>query len=98
MNETAILSPATPHGHGQPDCEGLWAAKRETFQSAVKPSGPMAWRAGRNRPWNDGCGQSGRLENEGSCASGAKSQPPGPAELEREREGERLRRGHLHVG
>src|ERR1051325_9839374 len=40
MNETAILSPATPHGHGQPDCEGLWAAQRETEGSA--PSGPMA--------------------------------------------------------
>src|SRR4026208_1180009 len=38
------------------------AAKRDTFHSAVKPSWLMACRAGRKRPWQEGCGQSARLE------------------------------------
>src|SRR6266850_8186606 len=85
MNETAICSPATPHGQGQPDCEGLWAAKRETFHSAGNPSGPMACRAGRKRPWKDGCGQSARMDTEVSAPSGAMakaSDPPSSSEKE----------------
>src|SRR5262245_52562618 len=86
MNETAICSAAAPQGQGQPDCEGLWAAKRETFQSAVKPSGPMACRAGRKRPWKEGCGQSARIETEVSAPSGAMakaSDPPSSSEKEK---------------
>src|SRR6185369_681307 len=86
MNETAICSLITPQGQGQPDCEGLWAAKRETFHSAVNPSWLIACRAGRKRPWNEGCGQSARMDTEVSAPSGAManaSDPPSSSENEK---------------
>jgi hypothetical protein len=62
----------------------LCAARRDTFQVALKPSAAMVCAAGRKRPWNDGCGHRGvgaeRREREGFRA----------AELEVEGEGEIL--------
>src|ERR1043166_4577672 len=78
MNDTASCSLIAPQGQGQAACDGLCPAKRETFQSAVKPSGPMACRAGRKRPWNDGCGQSARIETVVSAPSGAMANPSEP--------------------
>src|SRR5438105_5031991 len=68
MNDTAMLSFFAP-------C----AARRDTFQLAVKPSAEISCLAGRKRPWKEGCGQSARIVTAVSVPEGASakaSEPP----------------------
>ena len=74
MNQTEI--PASPMP---------WAARREIFQLALKPSARIWCPAGRKRPWNEGCGQLARIAIVVSAPSGASenvSEPPSSRSIE----------------